>query len=122
MGVLLLCLVFYTSIVVGEFYVSKYGEVVEAKIIDVSEICRYKRKYVTLLIESKYERVKIYGPKCRKNEFLLGAIIQVRRSKQLDILIIPNNLSAIRLIIFPPFTILVLWALISLIKGRKDKA
>jgi hypothetical protein len=118
-AVMLLCLIIYSGIVVGEFYVSKYGEVVDAKVTDVSEICRYKRKYVTLLIESEYERVKIYGPSCRKNEFLLGSIIQVRRSKRLDILIIPNNLSAIRLIVFPLFTAFVLWALISLIKERK---
>lgn len=119
MGVLLLCLVFYTSIVVGEFYVSKYGEVVEAKIIDVSEICRYKRKSVTLLIDSDYKRVRLFGPSCRKDEYLLGSIIQVRRCKRLGILILPNNLSVTRFIIFPLFTAFVFWGLISLMKQCK---
>lgn len=116
-AVMLLCLIIYTVIVVGEFYVSKYGEVVDAKVTDVSEICRYKRKYVTLLIESEYERVKIYGPSCREDEFLLGSIIQVRRSKRLDILVVPNNLSTVRLIVFPLFAAFIFWALISLVKG-----
>jgi len=120
-AVMLLCLIIYTVIVVGEFYVSKYGEVVDAKVTDVSEICRYKRKYVTLLIESEYERVKIYGPSCREDEFLLGSIIQVRRSKRLDILVIPNNLSTVRLIVFPLFTAFVFWALFLLVKERKKE-
>jgi len=115
---MLLCLIIYSSIVVVEFYVSKYGEVVDAKVTDVSEICRYKRKYVTLLIGSEYERVKVYGPSCRKDEFLLGSIIQVRRNKNLDILTLPNNLSKTRLIVFPLFTAVVLGGLILLIKER----
>lgn len=118
-AVMLLYLIIYTAIVLSEFYVSKYGEVVNAKVVDVSEICRYKRKYVTVLIESNYERVKIYGPSCRQDEFLLGSIIQIRRSKRLGILVLPNNLSFLRLVVFPLFTAFVLWSLISLIKERR---
>jgi hypothetical protein len=120
-GIILLSLILYSSIVVAEFYVSKYGEVVDAKVTDVSKICRGKKKYVTLLIGSKYERIKLYGISCRRDEFLLGSIIQVRRSKRLDIVTIPNNLGRTRLIFFPLFTAVVLGFFISSIKkGKKS--
>jgi hypothetical protein len=117
--IMLLSLVLYSSIVVAEFYVSKNGEIVEAKVTDVSQLCRHKRKYVTLLIGSTSEHVKIYGPSCRQDEFVLGSTIQVRRSVRLGILTLQNNLSTTRLVFFPLFTIAILMALISSIKSLK---
>jgi hypothetical protein len=114
-----LSLIVYSAIVMAEFYVSQYGEIVDAKVTDVSRVCGYKHKRVTLLIGSKYERVELYGISCRRDEFPLGSTIQVRRSKRLNIVTVPDNLSTTRLIIFPLFTAVMFGFLISSIKKHK---
>ncbi len=107
----------YKAIV--EFYVAKYGKIVQAKVIDVSKLCEYKRKYVTLLVDSETIQFKIYGPSCRHDEFLLGSIIQIRSNTQLGILTLQNNYSSIRLVFFLLFTICILIALISMLNSIK---
>ena len=108
-------------IVIAEFYVSKYGEVADAKIINVSDLCKQKNKYLTISIDSKEEQIQVYGQNCRKEEFILGSNIQVRRSRLLHIITLPNNLEETRLIVFPIFTLLVLLGLVSTIRNMKSE-
>jgi hypothetical protein len=115
------CLALYTSIVVAEFYVSKYGEVANAKIINISDLCKHKNKYLTISIDSKEERIQVYGLNCRRDEFILGSNIQVRRSRLLHIITLPNNLEETRLIVFPIFTLLVLLGLVLTIRNTKSE-
>ena len=115
------CLALYTGIVVAEFYVSKYGEVANAKIVNVSDLCKQKNKYLTILIDSKEERVQVYGLNCRRDEFILGSNIQVRRSRLLHIITLPNNLEETRLIVFSIFTLLVLLGLVLTIRNKKSE-
>src|SRR5688572_6682250 len=87
------CLLLYTCLVVAEFYTSRYGQIVNAKVIDVSDLCRPKRKRVTLLIEGQVERVNVYGLPCRQADFPLNSVIKVRKFDSLNIVTIPDNYS-----------------------------
>ncbi len=109
----------YDGIVIAEFHTAKYGEEVKAKVIDVSELCRNKNKYVTLLIEGKNKEIRVYGRSCREDEFPLNGQVTVKINRRLNIITLPNNSALPRLIVFPVMTLFMAIALIQLIKQRR---
>lgn len=110
--IMFLILIAYTGIVIAEYYVSRYGEQVEAKVTRVDRVCRHRNKYVTLQVGTESVEVQLYGLACREADFILGSIIKVRRSKQLNIVTVPENYLLFRLIFFPIMTGLAGWGFI----------
>ena len=89
----------------AEFYVGNYGDNVNAKVLDNSELCRRKNKYLVLLVNGETERLKVYGTECREAEFPVNAIVTVKRSNTLNITVLPDNASGIQIVLFPLMTI-----------------
>ena len=118
-SIMIALLLGYDAIVIAEFHTANYGQVVNAKVIDISNLCRYKHKTVTLMIEGKTEEIRVYGRSCRTEDFPLNGQINVRVNKRLNIITLPHNAGVPRLIIFPFMTLIIVFALIRLIKHRR---
>lgn len=120
--IMLISLIVYSSIVIAEYYVSLYGEEVDAKVTGVDHVCRPRNKYVTLQVGTESVKMELYGPSCRKADFILGSMIKIRRNVQLNVVMMQGNYSTFRLIIFPFMTGLLCWQIIRMVKERKRKS
>jgi hypothetical protein len=117
--IMIILLLYYSSVVIAGYYASAYGQLAYAKVIDVSELCKHKNKYLTLSIDGKAERIRVYGLSCRVDDFPLNAWIKVRKEQRLGIITLPNNSPTPRFFLFPLLTVILVIALKGLIKHRK---
>jgi hypothetical protein len=121
MGIISLAIVAYTSIVIAEHYVAYNGRIVMAEVVGTSELCRYKRKYIQLRVEDKIEDLRIYGRRCRRDEFPKGKFIEVRKNDWSGIVVIPGNQQVARIIYFPFFMLLVIVVFILVVRDYRKK-
>ena len=108
---------FYTASM--EFYVSKYGQNFKAKVLDVSNLCRTKRKFIVLLVDNNIEKIRVYGIKCLRYKYRLNDYIDVRKNKKLGIIVLPNNFTTVRLILFAVLFSASMLGVIELVRQRR---
>lgn len=72
-----------------DFYISEKGNTIEAQIIQNNNACRYKNKSIVVLYHNLEKEVKIFGNKCRENEFPIGTFLKLKTNSKGNRFVLP---------------------------------
>jgi hypothetical protein len=105
LGVMLIALIIFTTALIIESIVQKNGKLVPAIVIDNSELCIHKKRYLKVSVgeKAKIFNLKVYGRECRESEFKLGLVIWVRQNAKGNIVALPENISDGQILFFIGF-------------------
>lgn len=118
-AVLLLLFLYLTITASIEYAISRSGEPVEALVTADSNVCRSKGKSITVQVGTHTQRLRIYGPSCRSDEFRRGHVIQIRYSPYFDQYALEDNVGEVRLIIYTLIDVALIGVFIHLIRAHR---
>ena len=91
-----------------DYYVSKNGESVNCQVVDNSEVCRNKNKYVVVLFKGRNYKVGISGKSCRIDEFPETKYVALKKARGNDRIVLESNEYPIRIGLYILMLVLIL--------------